>query len=136
MTDTPHGLENLRTYGDGFAGRQAELAALDQAWSEGTRIFVLYAEGGAGKTRVVKKWLIQMGDDGYRGAGGVFVHSFYSQGSDEKRNASFELFFEQALAYFGYTGQRITDSTEQGKTLARLIREQRGLLVLDGLEPL
>jgi hypothetical protein len=134
--DTPHGLEVLRTYGEGFAGRQAELAALDQAWNEGTRIFVLHAEGGAGKTRVVAKWLTQMSDDDYRGAGRVFVHSFYSQGSDEKRNASSELFFEQALAYFGHTGPSITDPTEQGRTLARLIREQRGLLVLDGLEPL
>src|SRR4051794_3351386 len=136
MNDTPHGLEVLRTYGEGFAGRQAELAALDHAWSEGTRIFVLHAEGGAGKTRVIRKWLTQMSEDGYRGAGRVFVHSFYSQGSDEKRNASSELFFEQALAYFGHTGPRLTDPTEQGRTLARLIREQRGLLVLDGLEPL
>ncbi|MFL6235046.1 MAG: hypothetical protein ACJ76N_18065, partial [Thermoanaerobaculia bacterium] len=136
MTDTPHGLEVLRTYGEGFAGRQAELAALDQAWAEGTRIFVLYAEGGAGKTRVVAKWLTQMSDDNYRGAGRVFVHSFYSQGSDEQRNASSELFFEQALAYFGHTGPRLIDPTEQGRTLARLLREQRGLLVLDGLEPL
>ncbi|MFL6262686.1 MAG: TIR domain-containing protein [Thermoanaerobaculia bacterium] len=135
-TREPHGLESLRVYGKGFAGRQAELAALDQAWNEGTRIFVLHAEGGAGKTRVVKKWLIQMSDDGYRGAGGVFVYSFYSQGSDEKRNASSELFFEQALTYFGYTSPLITDPTEQGKKLARLIREQRGLLVLDGFEPL
>jgi hypothetical protein len=136
MTDTPHGLEVLRTYGEGFAGRRAELAALDQGWAEGTRIFVLHAEGGAGKTRVVAKWLTQMSDDGYRGAGRVFVHSFYSQGSSEKGNASSELFFEQALSYFGYSGPLITDSTEQGRTLARLIREQRGLLVLDGLEPL
>jgi hypothetical protein len=65
MTDTPHGLEVLRTYGEGFAGRQAELKALDQAWNEGTRIFVLHAEGGAGKTRVVAKWLTQISDDGY-----------------------------------------------------------------------
>src|SRR4051812_11029634 len=136
MTDTPHGLEVLRTYGEGFAGRQAELAALDQAWNEGTRIFVLHAEGGAGKTRVVAKWLTQMRDDGYRGAGRIFVHSFYSQGSNEQGNASSELFFEQALAYFGHTGPLITDPTEKGRTLARLVREQRGLLVLDGLEPL
>src|SRR3954454_11378344 len=136
MTDTPHGLEVLRTYGEGFAGRQAELAALDQAWNEGTRIFVLHAEGGAGKTRGVAKWLTQISDDGCRGAGGVFVHSFYSQGSDEKRNASSELFFEQALSYFGHTGPLLTDPIEKGRKLARLIREKRGLLVLDGLEPL
>src|SRR4051812_6056332 len=132
----PHGLEVLRTYGEGFSGRQAELDALDQAWNEGTRVFVLHAEGGAGKTRVVAKWLTRMRDDDYRGAGRVFVHSFYSQGNDEQRNASSELFFEQALSYFGHTGQRLIDPTEQGRTLARLIRDQRGLLVLDGLEPL
>ncbi|HEY3567344.1 MAG TPA: SEFIR domain-containing protein [Thermoanaerobaculia bacterium] len=135
-TREPHSLENLRVYGEGFAGRQAELAALDQAWSQGTRIFVLHAEGGAGKTRVVAKWLTQMSEDGYGGAGGVFVQSFYSQGSNEQGNASSELFFEQALEYFGHTGPLLIDPTEQGRTLARLIRGQRGLLVLDGLEPL
>ncbi len=133
----PHGLDVLRTYGEGFAGREAELAALDQAWNEGTvRIFVLHAEGGAGKTRVVAKWLAQMRDGGWRGAGRVFVHSFYSQGSDERRNASSELFFEQTLDHFGYTGPRLTDPTEQGRTLARLLIDHRGILVLDGLEPL
>ncbi|MFY9822352.1 MAG: TIR domain-containing protein [Thermoanaerobaculia bacterium] len=134
---TPHGLDVLRTYGDGFAGREAELAALDQAWNGGTvRVFVLHAEGGAGKTRVVARWLTMLRDDGWRGAGRVFVHSFYSQGSDEKRNASSELFFEQALLHFGHTGPPLIDPTEQGRTLARLLVEQRGFLVLDGLEPL
>jgi hypothetical protein len=133
----PHGLDVLRTYGEGFAGREAELAALDRAWDEGAvRIFVLHAEGGAGKTRVVAKWMTQMRDAGWRGAGRVFVHSFYSQGSDERRNASSELFFEQALDHFGHTGQRLTDPTEQGRTLARLLVDQRGILVLDGIEPL
>ena len=132
----PHGLDVLRTYGEGFAGREAELTALDRAWNEGTRVFVLHAEGGAGKTRVVAKWLSQVRDAGWRGAGRVFVHSFYSQGSDERRNASSELFFEQALAHFGHPGPRLTDPTEKGRTLARLVVEQHGLLVLDGLEPL
>jgi hypothetical protein len=135
-TPEPHGLEVLRTYGDGFAGRQEELKALDQAWNEGTRIFVFFAEGGAGKTRVVSKWLSQMRDDDYRGAGRVFVHSFYSQGSNEQGNASSAFFFEQALSYFGHIGPPLKEPTQQGRTLARLIREQHGLLVLDGLEPL
>ncbi|MEA2691334.1 MAG: hypothetical protein QOJ16_721 [Acidobacteriota bacterium] len=136
-TPEPHGIEVLRTYGEGFAGRQAELAALDRAWAEGTvRVFVLHAEGGAGKTRVIAKWLAQVRDDGWRGAGRVFVHSFYSQGSNEQRNASSELFFEQALQYFGHTGPRLIDPTEQGRTLARLVVQERGLVVLDGIEPL
>jgi TIR domain len=132
----PKWSDELRIYGEGFVGRQEELEALDRAWAEGARIFALHAEGGAGKTRVAVEWLRRMRDDGWRGARRVFVHSFYSQGSDERRNASSELFFEQALAYFGYRGEPITQADERGRTLARLLVEQHGLLVLDGLEPL
>jgi hypothetical protein len=136
MFSSPHGLEVLRTYGTGFAGRQADLAALDRAWEMGVRVFVLHAQGGAGKTRVVAKWLAQVRDDGWRGAGRVFVHSFYSHGNDIRRNASSEIFFEEALAHFGHSGPPLTDLKEKGRTLARLVGEQRGLLVLDGIEPL
>ncbi len=132
----PKWTDELRIYGEGFVGRREELAALDRAWSEGVRIFALHAEGGAGKTRVVVEWLRRMRDDGWRGARRVFVHSFYSQGSDERRNASSELFFEQALACFGYRGEPITQADERGRALARLLVEHHGLLVLDGLEPL
>jgi len=124
--------DELRIYGEGFVGRQEELAALDRAWAEGVRIFALHAEGGAGKTRVVVEWLCRMRDDGWRGARQVFVHSFYLQGSD----ATPELFFKEALAHFGYRGEPIERTDEQGRTLARLLVEHHGLLVLDGLEPL
>ena len=134
---TPRWTDELKTYGDGWAGREAELAALDEAWRSGaTRVLSLHAEGGAGKTRVLVKWLNNLRDDGWRGAGGVFVHSFYSQGSDERRNASSEVFFDQALDYFGYQGAAITDPNEKGRRLAELIAARHGLLVLDGLEPL
>jgi tetratricopeptide (TPR) repeat protein len=136
MSVEPKWTDELRIYGEGFVGRQDELAALDRAWTEGARIFALHAEGGAGKTRVIVEWLRRMRDAGWRGARRVFVHSFYSQGSDERRNASSELFFEQALAYFGYRGEPILQADEKGRTLARLLVEHRGLLVLDGLEPL
>jgi len=82
----PHGLDVLRTYGTGFAGRQAELAALDRAWAEGVRVFVLHAQGGAGKTRVVAKWLTQVRDDGWRGAGRVFVTGTGRRGSESRRD--------------------------------------------------
>jgi tetratricopeptide (TPR) repeat protein len=128
--------DELRIYGEGFVGRRDELAALDHAWEAGARIFALHAEGGAGKTRVVVEWLRRMRDAGWRGARRVFVHSFYSQGSGERRNASSELFFEQALDAFGYRGEPVLQADEKGRTLARLLVEQHGLLVLDGLEPL
>ncbi len=128
--------DELRIYGEGFAGRVAELAALDRAWGEGARVFVLHAEGGAGKTRVVFEWLRRMRGAGWRGAGRVFVHSFYSQGNDDRSNASPEIFFAEALAWFGYRGEPILQTEEKGRMLARLLVEQQGLVVLDGLEPL
>jgi hypothetical protein len=128
--------DELRIYGEGFAGRVEELAALDRAWEDGARVFVLHAEGGAGKTRVVFEWMRRLRDDGWRGARRVFVHSFYSQGSDDRSNATSEVFFAEALAWFGHRGEPILQAEEQGRTLARLLVEQQGLLVLDGLEPL
>ncbi len=134
---TPRWSNELPTYGEGFAGRGEELSALSEAWDSGrTRVFALHAEGGAGKTRVLVKWLTDLRDAGWRGAGGVFVHSFYSEGNQHHRNASSEVFFDQALTYFGYDGDPITDPATKGRTLAQLVVEHRGLLVLDGIEPL
>jgi len=130
-----HWTDELPIYGEAFVGRGAELAALDRAWEVGVRVFVLHAAGGEGKTRVVIEWLRRMRDDGWRGAGRVFVHSFYSQGS-ERYNASSEVFFEEALAHFGHPGPPLKDPNQKGRTLAQLVGEQRGLLVLDGIEPL
>nr|VFJ95297.1 MAG: hypothetical protein BECKLFY1418B_GA0070995_10689 [Candidatus Kentron sp. LFY] len=135
----PHGIDQLKAYGDGFAGRTENIAALDEAWGHGRRVFVLHAEGGAGKTRILLKWLkdLRGDEDGWRGAGGVFVHSFYSQGSDERRSASSEVFFQQALDYFDVKGDEpIGDPAEKARRLAQAILAKRGLLILDGLEPL
>jgi hypothetical protein len=128
--------DELSTYGDGWAGRDAELRVLDDAWSSGARVAVFHAEGGVGKTRLLVEWLRRLRDAGWPGAGSVFVHSFYSQGNDERRYASADLFFEVELPWFGYQGERITDARQRGQTLARLVIERRGLLILDGLEPL
>jgi hypothetical protein len=133
----PAGLEQLRIYGQGFAGRQAELAHLDRAWDgHRMRVLVLQAPGGAGKTRLLAHWLDRLAERDYAGAGAVFIHSFYSQGSDERRNASSEVFFERALTHFGYAGPPILDAEQKARRLTALLLERRGLLVLDGLEPL
>ena len=139
-TGSPHirWTDELRIYGEGlFAGRVAELELLDQALTGGkVRVLSLWAEGGAGKTRLLVQWLNRVRDDGWRGLGSVFVHSFYSQGSSDERSASSEVFFEQALEHFGYTGPVIKDPAEKGHHLAERVTAGGGLLVLDGLEPL
>jgi len=131
--------DELRIYGEEalFAGRVAELALLDKALADrNVRVLSLWAEGGAGKTRLLVKWLTSVRDDGWREQTSVFVHSFYSQGSSDQRSASSDNFFEQALDHFGYTGPVIKDPSEKGRRLAELVAAVGGLLVLDGLEPL
>jgi hypothetical protein len=54
------------------------------------------------------------------------------------RNTDADSFINDALKFFGHNidARPITDPVERGRTLVRLIRQQRTLLVLDGLEPL
>ena len=131
--------DQLRIYGEAglFAGRRAELQMLDQTLEDGAaRVVSLWAEGGAGKTRLLFQWLNCLRDEGWRGLTTVFVHSFYSRGSGEDRGASSDQFFDQALDFFGYAGEPITDPTAKGRELAGRVAAAGALLVLDGLEPL
>ncbi len=65
---------------------------------------------GLYKSALINRWLDGVAADGWRGARRVFGWSFYSQG--------------------------LTAPWEKGRELARLVRAERTLLVLDGLEPL
>ena len=118
-------------------GRERELALLDAAWNEGKiRVLSLVAWGGVGKTALVNKWLAAMADDGYRGARRVYGWSFYNQGASEGKQASADPFIAHALGWFGDPDPTAGSSWDKGEQLARLIRRQRTLLVLDGVEPL
>ncbi len=118
-------------------GRDAELALLDAAWnSPTTRILSLVAWGGVGKTALVNAWLNRMQKDGYRGAERVLGWSFYSQGAAEGKQASADQFIAHALAWFGDPDPTKGSPWDKGERLAELVRSQRTLLVLDGLEPL
>ena len=77
-----------------------------------------------------------MGADQYRGAQRVYGWSFYSQGAAEGRQASADLFIASALSWFGDTNPDEGSPWDKGERLADLIRNQRTLLVLDGMEPL
>ncbi|MGX9728794.1 MAG: hypothetical protein ACTFAK_16220 [Candidatus Electronema sp. VV] len=115
-------------------GRDDELALIDRAWQEsGTNVLVLTAMGGAGKTSLLRRWI---DDKRYRGADVVYTWSFYLQGSSGEEQASAAEFFDNALAWFGHDGSAIRSEHDRGVKLAELVRRQRTLLLLDGLEPL
>jgi hypothetical protein len=118
-------------------GREKELAALDAAWEDPrTRIISFVAWGGVGKTALVNKWLLAMGEDHYRGAERVYGWSFYSQGAAEGKQASADQFTDAALRWFGDPEPEAGTPWDKGERLAELVRKRRTLLVLDGLEPL
>lgn len=130
-------LSKLPTPAGEFIGREMELKWLDDAWQDpGTHIVILEAWGGVGKTALVNKWLTHMGIDNYRGAEKVYGWSFYSQGAAEGKQASADEFIQQTLEWFGDPNPEEGAAYEKGKRLASLVRQQKTLLILDGLEPL
>jgi tetratricopeptide (TPR) repeat protein len=117
-------------------GRQPELEMLDTAWDEPqTHVVSLVGWGGVGKSTLVNKWLERMAADNYRGARRVYAWSFYSQGTGE-RVTSADLFIASALAWFGDPDPAQGSPWDKGQRLADLVRREKTLLLLDGLEPL
>ncbi len=126
----------LPVTGEHFVGRDGELARLDDAWADdATHVISLVAFGGVGKSALVNHWLDGLSGNGWGGAERVFGWSFYSQGTDAT-GASGDAFVEFVLKWLGYEGEPITSAWEKGAAVARLVRQERTLLVLDGLEPL
>ncbi len=122
--------------GSELFGRQAQLELLDEAWdSAATNVVSFVAWGGVGKSTLVNKWLERLAKDNYRGAERVYAWSFYSQGTTE-RATSADLFINSALEWFGDEDPTAGSPWDKGERLARLIRQQRTLLLLDGMEPL
>lgn len=120
-------------------GREEELAELDAAWEDpNTAVVSFVAAGGIGKTALVDCWVNRhMQPDGWRGAQRVFAWSFYSQGSEEGRQASADPFVDKALRWFGdeETADSARSGWDKGERLAELVRQRHTLLLLDGLEP-
>lgn len=120
-----------------FVGRDKELAMLEAAWrAPRTRVQSLIAWGGAGKTALMRHWLNAVADRGHDGAARVYAWSFYSQGAGEGRQSSADLFIDQMLRWLGDPEPEGGDPWQKGERLATLIRQQKTLLLLDGVEPL
>ncbi len=126
----------LPATGPELFGRDGELELLDQAWEEPQKnVITLVAFGGVGKTALVKHWLGRMAADDYRGARRVYGWSAYSQGSKD-RAAAADLFIDRALRFFGDADPEAGSLDQRAVRLANLIRGQKTLLVLDGIESL
>ena len=127
-------LDHLPQTGLDLFGREREWAEMDRAWDTGKTVFSLVAGGGVGKSTLARRWAEDIGK-GARGAKRVFGWSFYSQGSNDQASSA-DPFLRAALRWFG--GKLIDRESpwDQGERLAGLVRNQRTLLVLDGLEPL
>jgi tetratricopeptide (TPR) repeat protein len=122
--------------GEFVLGRNKHFKALDRAWNEDARhIVVFVAEGGVGKTALVKHWRAAMAKQGFRGAACVYDHSFYSQGTSDQTESA-EVFIREALEWFGDADPDAGSAWAKGARLAECIARERTLLVLDGVEPL
>jgi tetratricopeptide (TPR) repeat protein len=126
----------LPTAGPLFVGRETDLARLDAAWEDSsTHVLAFVAFGGVGKSALVGRWLDTLAADGWRGARRVLDWSFYSQGTEE-RITSADRFLDHALRFFGDPDPQAGASRDRGRRLADLVRQEKTLLVLDGLESL
>jgi tetratricopeptide (TPR) repeat protein len=129
-------IHRLPMTGAELFGRQKQLEMLDKTWeSDKTHIVSFVAWGGVGKSTLVNKWLERMEADNYRGASQVYAWSFHSQGTGEKVTSA-DLFISEALDWFGDPDPKAGSPWDKGARLADLIRKNKTLLVLDGLEPL
>jgi tetratricopeptide (TPR) repeat protein len=88
-----------------------------------------------GKSALVSHWLDRMAATGWRGARRVLDWSFYSQGTEE-RVTSADRFLDHALGFFGDPDPKAGAPRDRGVRLAELLRKEKTLLVLDGVEPL
>lgn len=72
---------------------------------------------------------------GWRGTRRVLDWSFYSQGTEDWVTSA-DRFLDHALDWFGDPDPKKGAARDRGLRLADLIRQERTLLVLDGVEPL
>ena len=129
-------IDRLPQTGKELFGRQKELQLLDKMWdSDETGLVSFVAWGGVGKSTLINKWLERMKIDNYRGAKRVFGLTFYSQGTNELVSSA-DTLIKEALTWFGDPNPTAGSPWDKGKRLADLIRRNKTLLILDGIEPL
>lgn len=116
-------------------GRKRYLEKLDAAWDD-LQVGVLSLVGwaGSGKTALLHHWLRTMRKDGDRGDKIIYACTFADPGSLEAGPVTSGEFFQHALEWFGDPDPTRGRAEEKGERLAALVRSQRTLLILDGVE--
>lgn len=118
-------------------GREEELELLDKYWFDSrTNVVEVVAFGGAGKSSLINAWLSKLSKSNYKGAAKIYAWSFYWQSQFNDVKYSGDYFIEHALEWFGDENPTIGSSWSKATRLAKLIRDSKTLLILDGLEPL
>lgn len=116
-------------------GRESDLEWLSACWREGVHVASIVAWGGVGKSALVNAWLARLRDSGWDGAVKVYGWSFYTQGTDDRLTSSDE-FFSAALRWFKDPDPAQGSPWDKGERLATLVRQEKTILILDGVEPL
>lgn len=116
-------------------GRDEELELLNDCWHSNTiSVVQIVAFGGVGKSSLVNKWLSNLSQENYRYAERVYGWSFHWQSENAQNYASGDFFIENALQWFGDETPSKGTPWSKAIRLARLVRKQRTLLILDGVD--
>jgi hypothetical protein len=130
-------ISRLPSLGKEFFGRRKEISILTSLWKHGhVRVVAVIAGGGYGKSTLIGKWLLDLGQHEWTDADRVFGWSFYNQGSDEDSIGSAQEFIVKALEWFGDKDPASGSPWDKGERLAKLVASKKSILILDGLEPL
>ena len=127
-----------------LVGRHSEYKLLQEAWASAldekptrTRILVLHASGGEGKTSLISRWASDVAASTTQ-AVAIFAWSFYNQGTGDQARSTSDEFVNAALKHFGLGFDESTASTPmvRARRLVDHLQQTTTLLLLDGLEPL
>lgn len=131
-----HDISRLPASGSEAIARSTELRELDANWaSRTTKIVWLIGDGGTGKTTLAARWMDAARSRGWPDMEYAYTWSFYSQGTGEKVTSSDD-FTRAALRWVGDANPDAGSLWDRGERLAGILGKQRGVLVLDGIEPL
>lgn len=112
-------------------GRDEELQQLSD-WLAHKGVFLWVAEGGMGKSALIRKWLESQA---WPAATRFLGQSFYSQGSHNQASSA-RGFLLDALNQLQVAHAADAPDDELGRLLAEEASRQPTVLVLDGMEPL